>query len=105
MTLCFGRPHLLVAHCVAGSRSIDVRCSRAHCASTVVLGLSINVRGENISHHMSTRPSVWTSHSRASSMSIAGVVGPARATKLRWSLEVPDRTSIALTCQGGQRTP
>lgn len=35
MTYVFAA-HMLAAHCVAGSRSINMRCSRAHCASTVV---------------------------------------------------------------------
>ena len=35
MTYVFAA-HMLAAHCVAGSRSINMRCSRAHCASTVL---------------------------------------------------------------------
>ena len=37
------REHLSVAHFVAGPRSQELRCSRAHCVCRVVLRFSISV--------------------------------------------------------------
>ena len=44
---------LSVAHFVAGPRSQELRCSRAHCASGVVLGFSISVPCLSQSHRTS----------------------------------------------------
>ena len=46
--------HLSVAHFVAGPRSQELRCSRAHCASSVVLRFSINVRVRSQPHRTSS---------------------------------------------------
>ena len=52
------KEHLSVAHFVAGPRSQELRCSRAHCASTVVLRFSISVPFLSQSHQTSPPTSI-----------------------------------------------
>ena len=50
--------HLLVAHFVAGPRSQELRCSRAHCAWRSVLRFSISVPCLSQSHRTSPLTSI-----------------------------------------------
>ena len=74
------RDQLSVAHFAAGLRSHSMRCSRAHCASTVVLRFSINVRVRSQLHRTSssTKCSGRARRSGAASGWVASVAQGAR---------------------------
>ena len=58
------KEHLSVAHFVAGPRSQELRCSRAHCASSVVLRFSISVPCLSQSHRTSPLTSLISARRR-----------------------------------------
>jgi len=68
--------HLLVAHFVAGPRSQELRCSRAHCAPEDVLRFSITVPRLSQSHRTCPPTSISARRRRRSG------AGPARAVQL-----------------------
>ena len=68
--------HLLVAHFAAGPRSQELRCSRAHCASTVVLRFSISVPFLSQSHRMSPPTSISARRRRRRIQILQELSGP-----------------------------